>query len=223
MHLLWAENAEPVPHEIIGVVGDVRTVSDGPPVPTVYLPIWTFYQPEIALVMRSRMDPAALEKPISAAIWSANPRIAITQERTLKTIVAASEATRRYETSLGTVFAAFALLLAALGLYGVLSYSVQQRTHEIGIRMALGAQRADILRDVLAHGGRLTLAGVALGVGTALGLTRLIAAMLFGISATDPLTFAAVVAILLAVALLACLIPARRATRVDPMAALRHE
>jgi predicted permease len=223
MHLLWAEPGPPTPHEIIGVVGDVRIASDGPPVPTVYLPLWTDYQSETTLVVRSRMNPTALEKPISAAVWSADPQIAISQERTLRTIVASSEATRRYETSLGTVFAAFALLLAALGLYGVVSYSVRQRTHEIGIRMALGAQRADILRDVLGQGGRMALVGVALGVVAALGLTRLMASMLFGVSATDPLTFAPVVALLLAVALLACWIPARRAMRVDPMATLRHE
>lgn len=225
MHLLWDEGGSgpPTPREIIGVVGDVRTASDGPAVPTVYLPLWTYYQPETTLVVRSRIDPAALEKPISAAVWSADPQIAISQERTLETVVASSEAARRYETSLGAAFAVFALLLAALGLYGVISYSVRQRTHEIGIRIALGAQSADILRDVVGQGARMTLIGIAIGVAASFGLTREIATMLFGVSATDPLTFAAVAALLLAVALLACWIPARRAMHVDPMKALRDE
>lgn len=223
MHLLWAQLAPLTPHEIVGVVGDVRTASDGPAVPTVYLPLWTFYQLPSTLVVRSRIDAAGLGKSISSAVWSVNPRVGISQERTLAAIVTSSEATRRYETALGAVFSIFALLIAALGLYGVVSYSVGQRTHEIGIRMALGAQRRDVLREVLGAGGRMALVGIALGLAAAFGLTRLMSAMLFGVSATDPITFAAVVLILLAVALAACWIPARRAMRVDPMVALRHE
>jgi predicted permease len=223
MHLLWAELPPLTPHEVIGVVGDVRTVSDGPAAANIYLPLWTFYQLPSTMVVRSRISPVALEKSISAAVWSVDPQVAISSERTLKSIVTSAESARRYETSLGVLFATFGLLLAALGLYGVVSYSASQRTREIGIRMALGAQPGDILRGVLGHGGRMAAVGIGLGLAASLGLTRLMTSMLFGVSATDPLTFAAVVLILLAVALAACWIPARRAMRVDPMVALRYE
>ena len=118
---------------------------------------------------------------------------------------------------------AMALALGIIGIYGVISYLVSQRTHEIGIRMALGAQRRDVLLDVLGQGGKMALLGIALGLAASFGLTRLMATMLFGVSASDPLTFAAVTLVLFVVALAACWIPARRAMRVDPMVALRHE
>jgi len=138
-------------------------------------------------------------------------------------IVAESLAGRTFSMVLLATFAAIALLLAVIGIYGVIAYSVTQRTHEIGIRMALGAQRRDILRIILGQGGAMALAGVGAGLAASLALTRLMSTMLFGVRPSDPLTFAAVVALLLAVAFVACWIPARRAMRVDPMVALRHE
>jgi putative ABC transport system permease protein len=223
MHLLWSDDGPPKLREIIGVVGDVRNTSDQIPVRAVYLPLWTYYQSSETLVVRTAMDPSAVAESIRRAIWSVEPEVAIPAERTLKEVVLGSEAARRYESFLGAMFAVFAVLLAALGLYGVISYSVGRRTHEIGIRIALGAQQGDVMRLVVGQGTKVALAGVGVGVLAAFGLTRFIASLLFGVSATDPLTFTAVAIMLISIALLASYIPARRATRIDPMVALRHE
>jgi ABC-type antimicrobial peptide transport system permease subunit len=138
-------------------------------------------------------------------------------------IISDSISDRKFSMVLLGTFAALALLLSSIGIYGVISYLIGERTHEIGIRMALGAQRNDVLTLVLSEGVRLTLLGAAIGIVAALGLTRLMANLLYGVSATDPLTFSAVPIVLLGVAMLACYIPARRAMRVDPMTALRYE
>jgi ABC-type antimicrobial peptide transport system permease subunit len=138
-------------------------------------------------------------------------------------VVSDSIAARRFTMILLGVFAALALVLSAVGMFGVISYVTGQRTQEIGIRMALGAQRSDVLRLVLGHGMRVALLGVAIGMAAALGLTRLMASQLYGVSAKDPLTFVGVAALLTLVALAACYIPARRAMRVDPIVALRYE
>jgi putative ABC transport system permease protein len=138
-------------------------------------------------------------------------------------VVARSIASQRFSLILLGAFAGLALLLAGIGIYGVLSYLVGQRTHEIGVRMALGAQRFDVLRMVLQNGARMTLAGTAIGIVAALGLTQLMASMLFGVRPTDPVTFGLVTMVLCGIALFACYLPARRAAKVDPMAALRYE
>jgi ABC-type antimicrobial peptide transport system permease subunit len=138
-------------------------------------------------------------------------------------IIARSLASRRFAMILLAVFAALALVLASIGIYGVISYIAGQRTHEIGIRMALGAQRSHVLKIVLGQGARLALLGVVIGLAAAVGLTRLMTTILYGVSATDPLTFSAVAIVLALVALVACYIPARRAMRVDPIVALRYE
>ena len=143
--------------------------------------------------------------------------------RTMDGIIAGSLAARRFSMILLGIFAALALVMSCVGIYGVISYLVGQRTHEIGIRIALGAERRDVLRMVLAEGAKMALVGVAIGLVAAFGLTRLMASMLFGVSAHDPLSFAGVAGLLILVALVACYIPARRATKVDPMMALRYE
>ena len=144
-------------------------------------------------------------------------------EQTMEGVIADTIAERRFSMILLATFAGLALVLASIGIYGVLSYLVGQRTPEIGIRMALGAQRGDVLKLVFGEGVRLALLGAAIGIVAALGLTRLMSSLLYGVSATDPLTFAAVAAVLLSVTLAACYIPARRAMRVDPNIALRYE
>jgi ABC-type antimicrobial peptide transport system permease subunit len=143
--------------------------------------------------------------------------------QTMQEIVADSLAARRFSMILLGVFAMLALLLSSIGIYGVISYLVGQRTHEIGVRIALGARRRDVLALILSQGARLTFLGIAIGVAASLGLTRLMSRMLYGVSASDPLTFVCVAAILALVALAACYIPTRRAMRVDPTVALRHE
>jgi putative ABC transport system permease protein len=147
----------------------------------------------------------------------------VSEIRTMEEIVSRSISRQRFNMWLMTVFGTTALLLAAVGIYGVMSYAVAQRTQEIGIRMALGAERRDILRMVLRHGGLMAVIGIGLGVTVALGLARLITSLLFQVSATDPPTFSVVPVVLVVVALLACYIPARRATRVDPLVALRYQ
>ena len=166
---------------------------------------------------------SALFDSIRHAVQSQNSQNVISGQQTMNEVIADSLAEQHFSMILLEAFAAVALLLASIGLYGVISYLVGQRTHELGIRLALGAQRRDLLRLVLSYGMKMALGGVALGLVAALGLTRLLAKMLYGVSATDPATFAVITLLLVAVALLACFIPARRATKVDPLTALRHE
>src|SRR6185295_387848 len=166
--------------------------------------------------------PAPLDS-IRKLVQKQNSQNVISRPRTMNEVVAASLATRRFSMILLNSFAVVALLLASIGIYGVISYLVGQRTHELGIRIALGAQRRDVLRLVLNHGMKMALAGVALGLLCSLGLTRLMTRMLYGVSATDPATFAVITLLLISIALLACLVPAWRATQVDPLVALRDE
>jgi len=160
---------------------------------------------------------------VKAAIWAVNKTQPISKIETLEQVLSASLARRRLYMILLGVFAGAALLLASVGIYGVVSYSVNQRTQEMGIRIAVGAERGDVLRLVLGQGARAALLGIAAGIAAALVLTRLMASLLFDVSATDPLTYLAVATLLTLVALSASYIPARRAMRVDPMVALRHE
>ena len=210
--------------EIVGVVGNVKfedlTTEFSP---ESYIPYGQLQFGSVTIVARSSKDPEGLAKPIASVVQSLDKDLPAYAPKTIEQYLDGTIAVPRFNTFLLAIFAALAMILTAVGLYGVISYSVAQRTHEIGIRMALGAQPSDMMRLVVGQGIRLALFGVGLGLVAAFGLTRLLSSLLFGVSATDPLSFAIVVAMLFAVVLLACYIPARRALRVDPMVALRYE
>ena len=178
---------------------------------------------QMTLAVRTSGEPQQLVKTIRREVWALDPNIPITGVQTMEQILETVTVQRRFNTILLGIFAAVALVLAGVGIYGVLAYSVAQRRHEIGIRMALGAQTRDVLRMVIGHGMKLAFVGVLIGLGGALALTRLMEKLLFGIGASDTATFATAVLLLPIVALLACYLPARAATKVDPMVALRHD
>jgi putative ABC transport system permease protein len=211
--------------QIIGVVGNVRHVGlDADPHSEIYQLLGQAQWPSMFVAIRSAAsDATSLTSAAQNVVWSVNKGVPLANVRTMQDLIANSVQRRRFSMLLLTIFAAVAMLLAAIGLYGVMSYSVAQRTHEIGIRMALGARRPDVLALVVKQGMALALMGIAAGAMISLAMTRLISGMLFGITATDPLTFAGVAALLGAVAFLANYLPARRASRVDPMVALRYE
>ncbi len=212
------------PDEIIGVVGDVKHF--GPETearPMTYWPHPRFPFPFMSVVVRTQGDPLSLVGAIRHEVQVMDPAQPIADVRTMEQLVANSVARPRFNMLLLGVFSAVALLLAAVGIYGVMAYSVAQRTHEIGIRLALGAQRADVVKLIVGSGLALAVGGVALGLAGAFALTRLLSSLLFATAPTDPTTFAGVAVLLMAVALLACWVPARRAMGVDPMVALRYE
>jgi putative ABC transport system permease protein len=177
----------------------------------------------INLLTRTEVEPLSLVSAVRGRIAGLNKDQAVFNVRTMEQIVWQSVAPRRFSMLLLSVFAVVALALASIGIYGMMSYAVAQRTREIGVRMALGAQSSNVLRLVIKQGMKLAVAGVAIGLVASIALTRAIKSLLFGVSATDPVTFAVIALLLAGVALLACFVPARRATKVDPMIALRHE
>ena len=214
-----------IPWEIVGVVKDekVGNLDDTRDNPGMYVPNQqspTFGQ---SLIVRASMDPLLLQRAITAAVQQINKDQALPDMKTLDEIKIESMATNRLNSLMLAGFATVALLLSAIGIYGVISYSVVQRTHEIGIRAALGASKGNVLALILKNGMLMAGAGLVLGFLAALALTRILATLLFGVSARDPLTIAGVGAILAAVAMLASYVPARRATKVDPMTCLRYE
>ena len=210
------------PYEIVGIVGDIRHRSlERQPFATMYFP--TRQTGRLNLVVRTQNDPLSIVGGVRKEVQALDPDQPIAAVRTMDEWVALSVAAPRYRTTLLALFAALAMILAATGIYGVMSYSVAQRTHEIGVRMALGARRVDVMKLVVRQGMLLTLVGVILGLGGAYTLTRVMSSLLFGVTEKDPITFAVVAALLIAVAFIACFVPARRATKVDPLEALRYE
>jgi putative ABC transport system permease protein len=211
--------------QVVGVVGNVRHLAlETVPRPELYQPLGQGMWPGVFVAVRTApQNPLAILPAVQEAVWSVNKSVPLGNPRTMNDIIARSLLQKKFTMLLLSIFAGAALLLAAIGLYGVISYSVAQRTRELGIRIALGAQRSDVLRLVLRQGMTLVVMGVAFGLAASIGLTRLMATLLFGVSVTDPTTFFALSIALLSVALLACWLPARRASGLDPIVALRSE
>jgi len=218
--------------EIVGVVSDVRSYLDRPSEPTVFIPaaqaphqitqLFESWFPT-QVVVRTAGDPLGVRDAVRRALVAVDALVPLGRIRSMEEIQQRSVALERFMMSLLGLFAGLAVVLAAVGIYGVVSYSVEQRTHEIGIRMALGAQRGDVFRMVVRQGLLLAVIGAAIGLATARWLTRFVQGLLFGVTPTDPVTFGVVSVALIGIAVLACYIPARRATKVDPIVALRYE
>ena len=220
---LWRDNTRTA-FEIVGIVGDVKSGGlQAETKPTYYVPTMQAPLHDMTLLVRTTTEPTAIVPALRQAVWSIDPNQPISDVSTMEQIVSDSISQPRLNMTLMALFGALALILAAVGIYGLLSYTVTQRTREMGIRMALGAQVGDVLRLVLKQGMVLAIIGQVIGLAGALALTRLIRALLFGVTPTDVTIFAAVVAVLTTIALLACYLPARRATKVDPLKALRYE
>jgi putative ABC transport system permease protein len=216
---------EPDWEQIVGVVGDVKYNGVADEVqPAIYLSVAQAPDWGPSLIVKTdAADPLSLATPLRSVIKSLDPELPIARMSTMEQRLATATSQPRFRTLLIALFAVLALVLACIGIYGVMSYSVVQRAHELGIRMALGAQTHDVLKLVLGQGLRLALIGTTIGLATAFGLTRLMRTLLFGVSPTDALTFSAIAALLLLMALLACYVPARRATKVDPLEVLHHD
>jgi putative ABC transport system permease protein len=210
---------------VVGVVGSVKDAGDYQE--TWYLPY--LQEPlgpsaeTIHLMARTASDPRNLVRPIQQAVWKADKNLAVYDAMTMNQVYAETLSSNRLGTVIISLFAFVGLLLAALGIYGVISYAAGQRTHEIGIRMALGATTSDVLKLVMKQGVVPTFVGLTIGIAAAFALSRLMSSVLFSVEASDPTTFVGVTVVLMVVALLACYVPARRAAKVDPMVALRHE
>ena len=215
---------EPALREVVGVVRNTVVDQIGEePQPVIYLPITQDFSPAVTLQVRTTGRPEAVIGTVRGQLQSLDTNMAITNVQTIQEIMRQGLWAPRMGAGLLTVFGGLALILAAVGVYGVLSYSVSQQTREIGIRMSLGAQQGQVLRMVIGQGFRLAVTGLGLGLLAAFGLTRVLSSLLFGVSAHDPITFGGVSLVLATAAILACYIPARRATRVDPIIALRYE
>jgi putative ABC transport system permease protein len=209
--------------EIVGIVRDVKHELNLPVTPEYYLPHAQDSWNAMVLVARTNVEPASLAPEMRQQVWAIDKDQPVFDVRTMQEVRSLSVTLYTFSSAMVGIFAGVALLLAAIGIYGVMAFNVTQRTHEIGIRMALGARGADVLKLVVRHGMMLALIGVAIGVAGAWALTRFMEKLLVGVQPTDLLTFSVVSACLLLAALLACYLPARRATKVDPLVALRYE
>jgi putative ABC transport system permease protein len=228
-HRIKLQGQQRDPLLIVGVVGDVRHFGlHEKPTPEAYVPylqdpLGEDLQRFMTLVVRSAGSDPGLAASLREEVRALDKSLPVVSIKTMNEYLYESLSRRRFNMLLLGVFAGLALMLAAVGIYGVVSYSVTQRTHEIGVRMAIGARQRDILKLVVGQAMRLALTGIAIGLVASFALTRLMESLLYGVSATDPMTFAFISLILTGVALGACFVPARRATKVDPMIALRYE
>jgi putative ABC transport system permease protein len=219
-----ANSRDKLPREVVGVAADVKfNALDAANTEELYLPLEQSPSPAITLIVSAAQNPQGLVAAVRTKIAEVDPNLPVTGIATMDEVVSNSVAQPRLIAQFVGLFAAFALLLSAIGIYGVMSYTVSARQQEMGIRMSLGAAPSDILKLVVSQGLRLTIAGITIGIAVSLALTRLLASQLFSVPATDPTAFAAAITVLLVSALLACYVPAKRATSVDPLVALRHE
>jgi putative ABC transport system permease protein len=218
------ENDESTMREIIGVVGDIRNRAlNTEPKPAYYLPQSQVPFTQLIVVAKTANDPHSLVTGATREVRAIDAEVPVFSSKTMEEYISSSVAAPRFNTTLLSIFAAVALVLTIIGLYGVMSYSVAQRTNEIGIRMALGAQSRDVLGLIVKDGLKMVAIGLVLGISGALALTRLLSTLLFGVTTKDPATFVVIAALLSIVAMVACCLPAWRATRVDPLEALRCE
>jgi putative ABC transport system permease protein len=210
--------------EIVGVVADAKLYGlDAPIEPAIYVPHMQHPSESMGLAVQTEGDPAAIASAVRREILKLDPEQPISSVRTMQQVLSDSLMLRRVSMLMLTVFALLALTLATVGIYGLTAYSVSRRTHEIGLRVALGANQTQILRLVVVRGLLTSLVGAAIGLAAALQLTRALSGMLYGVTATDPLVFAGVPLLLVAVSIVASYLPARKATRIDPLVALRYE
>ncbi len=223
VHLVNARGAKRADYTVVGVVGDVRNISLDQELPAMYYSGSYRLWPSMEVAVRTQGSPEAILPMVRRRVHALDPDLPISAVQTLEQGIAGSAAQPRFNAVLLVVFAAVSLVVAGIGIYGVLGYSVNNRTNEIGLRMALGADRSQVIREVVGEGMVMGLAGTVIGLAAAVALSRVLASLLFGVESRDPLTFCGAAASLLVVALVACAAPAWRASRVDPIVALRSD